>query len=317
LDRTVTLSTKLVRGGVHRIHTTSTEPGGKGVNVAHVLTLAAVEAVALLPSADQDAMVVALNGCGVPFHAIHSTGTVRTNLAITETDGTTTKLNEPGPILDDAVRAALTAAILSHAETASWIVLSGSLPPGLPDHWYADLVSLLQAYPCKVAVDTSGPPLTALADHFLSATPDLIKPNVEEMATFADTSAEDLEAAVKLGNLDPVREIATGLVQRGVGAVLATLGSAGALLVDGTGAWLASPPPISPRSTVGAGDSALAGYLLADSTNASAVERLRMAVAYGSAAAALPGSNLPTPRQIDLDAVKVTDVGPRKSEVQP
>ena len=94
-------------------------------------------------------------------------------------------------------------------------------------------------------------------------------------------------------------------IDRGVGAVLATLGAAGAVLVDQNGAWMATPPPIVPRSTVGAGDSSLAGYVRADVGGAEPPQRLQMAVAYGSAAAALPGSALPTPAEIDLDAVQV------------
>jgi len=100
------------------------------------------------------------------------------------------------------------------------------------------------------------------------------------------------------------------LVDRGVGAVLATLGAAGAVLVDETGSWLATPPPITARSTVGAGDASLAGYLRADVGGAVPPQRLQMAVAYGSAAAALPGSALPTPGQIDLNAVRVTPIAP-------
>jgi 1-phosphofructokinase len=98
------------------------------------------------------------------------------------------------------------------------------------------------------------------------------------------------------------------LIDRGVGTVLATLGAAGAVLVNTHGAWLATPPPITPRSTVGAGDSSLAGYVRADVLGADAPGRLQMAVAYGSGAAALPGSALPTPAQIDLAGVVVTPV---------
>jgi 1-phosphofructokinase len=98
------------------------------------------------------------------------------------------------------------------------------------------------------------------------------------------------------------------LIDRGVGAVLATLGAAGAVLVNSEGAWLATPPPITPRSTVGAGDSSLAGYVRADVLGADAPGRLRMAVAYGSGATALPGSALPSPAQINLDDVTITSV---------
>ena len=99
-------------------------------------------------------------------------------------------------------------------------------------------------------------------------------------------------------------------MNRGVGAVLATLGSAGAVLVNAQGAWLATPPPITVRSTVGAGDSALAGYVRADVAGAEAPRRLQMAVAYGSAAAALPGSALPSPTDLDLAGVHVVSVIP-------
>ena len=100
------------------------------------------------------------------------------------------------------------------------------------------------------------------------------------------------------------------LIDRGVGAVLATLGPAGAVLVDETGSWLATPPPIVPRSTVGAGDASLAGYIRAEVGGADPPQRLQMAVAYGSAAAALPGSALPAPPDIDLGAVRVLPVTP-------
>ncbi len=72
------------------------EPGGKGVNVARALGLAGLDALAVLPAADADPMLSALRACGVPYAAVPIRGAVRTNVAITENDGTTTKLNEPG-----------------------------------------------------------------------------------------------------------------------------------------------------------------------------------------------------------------------------
>ena len=200
--------------------------------------------------------------------------------------------------------------MVERAETASWVVMSGSLPPGTPDDWYAEVVARLQSRDCKVAVDTSEAPLTALAEAFGRAAPDLIKPNSEELAGLAGRSATELESAVREGDPSPVVAAARELVQRGVGAVLATLGAAGAVLVDSTGAWLAKPPPIVPRSTVGAGDSSLAGYVRADIAGADAPGRLRMAVAYGSAAASLPGSALPSPAHLDIEQVRITSIAP-------
>jgi len=310
IDRTVTLSGPLARGAVQRVSSVTTEPGGKGVNVARALTLAGLDAVAVLPAPATDPLVTALHEAGVPFRCVPVTEPARTNLAITEPDGTTTKLNERGATVDAATLDAFTRSVVGSAADAQWVILSGSLPPGIPDGWYAEIIALLASHDCLVAVDTSEGPLSALAASFEKSAPDLIKPNAEELAGLVGESGEALETAAANGDPEPVVSAARQLVDRGVGAVLATLGAAGAVLVDRTGSWMATPPPIVPRSTVGAGDSSLAGYIRAHVGGAEPAERLRMAVAYGSAAAALPGSALPTPDQIDLDAVRVTSTSP-------
>jgi 1-phosphofructokinase len=310
IDRTVTLGTPLTRGAVHRVTSATVEPGGKGVNVARALTLAGLDALAVLPAADADPIVAALQSSGVMFRCVPVTGVVRTNLAITESDGTTTKLNEPGAALDDSARNALTRAVVEAAAHASWVVLSGSLPPGVPDDWYAEVVAILAPAACRIAVDTSERPLDALAASFGRAAPDVIKPNAEELAGLVGASPEELERAAAAGDPEPVVVAARQLIDRGANAILVTLGAAGAVLVDQTGSWMATPPPIAPRSTVGAGDSALAGYLRAEVGGAEPPQRLQMAVAYGSAAAALPGSALPSPAQIDLEAVRMYAITP-------
>lgn len=315
LDRTVTLATALTRGAVQRVDSVTVEPGGKGINVARALTLAGVDAVAVFPAADNDPLLAALRTRGVPFTGVPITEPVRTNLAITESDGTTTKLNERGAHIDAGALDALTRCVVTQAADASWVVLSGSLPPGIPADWYAQVVALLAPLDCRVAVDTSEAPLTALAAAFGVAAPDLIKPNAEELASVVGQSAAVLETAAAQGDLSPVVAAAGQLVARGVGAVLATLGAAGAVLVNDTGAWLATPPPIVPRSTVGAGDASLAGYLRAAVGGSEPPRRLAMAVAYGSAAAALPGSALPAPAQLDLDAVRVSPLVTANPEV--
>lgn len=315
LDRTVTLTAPLTRGAVQRVDSVTVEAGGKGINVAKALTSAGVDALALLPAATDDPLLTALRCADVPFAAVPIAEPVRTNIAITENDGTTTKLNERGATLDAAALDAITRCVVDEAQHAAWVVLSGSLPPGVPPQWYADLVAKLAPLPCRVAVDTSDAPLAALASKLSTASPELMKPNVEELASISGVAEADLETTVAEGDLSLVVAAAVKLVERGVGAVLATLGAAGAVLVDGTGAWFAAPPPIIARSTVGAGDASLAGYLRAEVGGAEPSQRLRMAVAYGSAAAALPGSALPVPAQLDVDAVRVTGLITTNREV--
>jgi 1-phosphofructokinase len=306
LDRTLSLPGPLERGAVVRLGTSSTEPGGKGVNVARALVAAGCDVVSVLPAADDDPIVRALHELGLRLATVPVTAPVRTNYTLTEPDGTTTKLNEPGALLDEPTRAGLTRALHEHAAGAGWVVLSGSLPPGTPVDWYADLVAALRDTGARIAVDTSEAPLLALLAAGPASAPDLLKPNTEELAQLSGVAEDDL-----LGDRDAALAAARALHGRGVAEVLLTLGGDGALLstADG-GSWSALPPAITVRSTVGAGDSSLAGYVLADLAGAPPAERLRTAVAYGSAAASLPGSAVPTPAQVDGSAVRVTPGAP-------
>ncbi|MFD6395169.1 1-phosphofructokinase family hexose kinase [Nocardia sp. NPDC060249] len=305
VDRTIALTEPLRRGQVHRAASVTSHPGGKGVNVARVVSGSGAAVTAVLPGADDDPVVHGLRTAGIDFRTVPVTGGPRVNLTIAETDGTTTKINEPGRPLAARELAELTALVVKVAAGAEWIVLSGSLPPGVPVDWYAQLVAALSiprvspngTRRTRVAVDTSDAPLLALFTESALAAPDLIKPNSEELAQLTGLDAVDLDNPIAAA------EAAMALLDRGVGAVLATLGAAGAVLVTAEAAWFAAAPPIVARSTVGAGDSALAGYLLADLAGEPPADRLRTAVAYGSAATALPGTELPGPADVVLEAV--------------
>jgi 1-phosphofructokinase len=306
LDRTLELPGPLTEGGVVRLLGAATEPGGKGVNVARAIAAAGGEAVPVLPAAAHDPITIALAGLGLPLVTVPVEALVRTNYTLTSPDGSTTKLNEPGVPLTEATRTALSEALRLHADGARWIVLSGSLPPATPVDWYAQLVTELRGTGARIAVDTSEAPLQALLAAGPAGAPDLLKPNSEELASLAGVPEQELLADIDVA-LAAVRDLHT----RGVAEVLLTLGADGAVLstADG-GLWSAQPPPVTVRSTVGAGDSSLAGYLLADLAGAPPAERLRNAVAYGAASASLPGSAVPTPAQVDGPAVRVTAGAP-------
>ena len=329
LDRTVSLPGPLVRGGVNRLGGVVVEPGGKGVNVARVLVSAGQPAAAVLPAAAHDPLLLALEAAAaapstgsavLSTHAVTVAAPARINTAVTEPDGTTTKLNEPGAALSpeeiDAVETALLEAVTAAAAgegagARHWAVLSGSLPPGVPADWYARLVRLLRgsAPGLRIAVDTSDEPLAALAAGLPESAPDLVKPNGEELGQLVGLPADRamaLEEGAAHGDLTPVADAARILIDLGLGAVMATLGPAGAVLVTGGGAWHATAPKVPVASTVGAGDSSVAGYVLADVRGGDEPERLRTAMAYGSAAASLPGTTLPTPGDLPEQEVVVT-----------
>lgn len=301
LDRTVELDRGLARGGVQRAAAAHQEPGGKGVNVCRALTASGIASLAVLPGDTGDPVLTGLRAAGVPFRNLPIGTTLRSNITLTEPDGTTTKVNEPGPSLTEEQLTQLLDMVIDECDGADWLVLAGSLPPGIPEGFYATVIDAVRnryhrAAPL-IAVDSSGGPL--LGTLSTGARPDLLKPNAEELAELAGLAGSvDLEA-------DPERaaRAAASLVADGVGAVLATLGAQGALLVTPDGSWHATHPPVAARSTVGAGDSALAGYLLAHAAGKLPENCLRQAVAHGSAAASLPGSTVPALHQTTPGAV--------------
>ena len=313
LDRTVALPGPLLRGEVQRAISVRQESGGKGVNVSRALVASGLKTIAVLPGAEADPVLTGLRETDVPFAALPIGEPLRSNVALTEPGGVTTKINEPGPVLSADQQEALISLLLDHARGASWVVVAGSLPPGVPADFYATVTRRLrslfdgEAAP-RVAVDSSGEPLAAAVSGDTSGKPDLLKPNAEELVELAaaagfatNKSAEELEA-----DPEAAAAAASAVVRSGVGAVLATLGSKGAVLVTADGAWLATHPPVTAVSTVGAGDSSLAGYLLASSQGAAPVDCLRQAVAHGAAAASLPGSTVPAVNQTTPDAVTIT-----------
>ncbi|BCW69302.1 hexose kinase [Arthrobacter sp. NicSoilB8] len=313
LDRTVALPGPLLRGEVQRAVSVRQESGGKGVNVSRALVASGLKTIAVLPGAEADPVLAGLRDTDVPFAALPIGEPLRSNVALTEPGGVTTKINEPGPVLSEEQQEALIGLLLDNARGAAWVVLAGSLPPGVPADFYATVTRRLrslfdgEAAP-RVAVDSSGEPLAAAVSGHTSGKPDLLKPNAEELVELAaaagfatNKSAEELEA-----DPEAAAAAASAVVRSGVGAVLATLGSKGAVLVTADGAWLATHPPVTAVSTVGAGDSSLAGYLLASSQGAAPVDCLRQAVAHGAAAASLPGSTVPAVNQTTPDAVTIT-----------
>lgn len=310
IDCTMVLSSELARGSVHRLKEVTRVAGGKGINVSVAAHRAGRPTLAVFPAPHNDQFIRLLLDTTIPYHFVSATDAVRTNVTITEPGGVTTKLNGPGPVLTNDVQAECEQNLLEHTAGATWAVLAGSLPPGAPIDWYARLAGLLHAaHPdIKVAIDTSDAPLQALLDNLEVARPTLVKPNGEELGQAVGVDGAELERLAEEGDVSGVVKAAQQLVDRGVENVLVTLGAAGAVLVRADGAWAATPPPIQAVSTVGAGDSSLAGFVMALSTDHTPQDALAHAVAYGSAAASLPGTTIPSPDSLQLDLVTVTSL---------
>lgn len=300
LDRTVEV-VELTRGAVLRAEASRVDPGGKGVNVSRVLARFGHPTLAVMPGGSGE-LAAQLRTAGVWPVSTPARGVTRVNTALVEADGTTTKVNEPGLQLADDEVAALVDTVAAHAAAAAWVVTAGSVPPGTPHDLHARIVTAARRVGApgtapRVAVDTSGPALAAA----VAAGPDLVKPNLAELAELVGHP---------LPRLADVLAAARDLRSGGIDTVLVSLGAAGAVVVAPEGCWHSASVPVDTvRSTVGAGDSTLAGYLLARTAPwptrpASPGDALVHAVACGAAAVRLPGTALPGPADIDPTSVK-------------
>ena len=304
LDRTIELGAPLAHGAVQRAIAAVQDPGGKGVNISRALQVSGVPTLAIVPGEATDPVLTALSAAEVEFANLPTGEPIRSNITVVDPDGTTTKLNAPGTHFDAQLRERLGALVIERSKGAEWVVLAGSLPPGLEPTYYSELVAALRAsgYAGNIAIDTSEAPLiaTVAGKH----KPTLIKPNSEELAQLTGSDNwEELEASPEL-----TARTAQKLLGGGIEYVLATLGGAGAVLVTEQGIWHAVHEAVQVRSTVGAGDSSLSGFLLTHTRGADASGCLVQAVAHGSAAAALPGTRMPSLDQTTPEKVTIRPI---------
>jgi 1-phosphofructokinase/6-phosphofructokinase 2 len=294
IDRAITIPT-LGRGEVIRATSSRVDPGGKGVNVSRAIVAQGGDSIAVLPSGGPEGhlMEELLTSAGVPFRTTAVDGSLRMNISVLEPDGTTTKLNEPGPTLTaDDVEALLATAIEATVD-GGWFVGCGSLPPGAPADLYAQLVARGRERGVKVAIDSSGAPMPLA----VAARPHLIKPNHEELEELVGRS---------LPTLGDVCDAARALVADGVETVAVSLGGDGALLVTATDTIHARGTVAKPLSTVAAGDCMLAGLLHSLASGFDPAAALTAAVTWGAAAVRLPGSEVPTPTDLADIPVEIT-----------
>ncbi len=294
LDRTLEVD-RLERGAVIRTSAPTLEAGGKGVNVTRALAANGVPSLAILPVGGSEGGELRrqLEDAGVTSRCVPVAGRTRSNITVAETDGTVTKLNEPGSALTPVELSALTDVVADATSAGDWVVISGSVPPEFTSDQLIALASGVADLGAHLAIDTSGDALVAS----LAARPRLIKPNRAELSEIA---------GVELASIAEVIDAATRVRERGVDLVLVSLGADGAVLVGPAGVVVGESRVDRPRSTVGAGDCFLAGFLSRFSLDESDVDAAMLeALAWGAAAASLPGTSVPGPSDIDHSNVQL------------
>lgn len=298
IDEAVALEA-FVLGGKNRCLLDSLDPGGKGVNASRVIRRLGRETLALGFAGGLTGELLRdnLDDEGVPNAFIGVSESTRVNIMIYErSSARRSRLYLPGPHVNEAALRELERLLLEAAR-GSVVVLGGSVPPGVPATIYRDFVRALNARQINCIVDTSGEALNTV----LRAHPVLVKPNLEE-------ASELLQREL----LDDEDVLAAACEIRALGAqqVVISQGARGSVGVNQSAAWKASPPAIAACSTVGSGDSMVAGLAIAMDEGRSLAEGMRLGSAAGAATAMISGTHLCLAKDVYalLDRIEVREL---------
>ena len=306
LDQTIEVA-GIKLGEVNRALRMQVDVGGKAVNVASCLSDFGVStAVTGQIGRDNAALFEELfQRKKIANHCHYLDGLTRINSKLVDTvSGDTTDLNMPGPELTpDSARDLLEQVwrrLDQLAGQVQWVVLSGSLPPGMPADAYAAITRKAQAAGGSVVLDTSGAPLRAA----LAAGPKIVKPNRHELAELVGRPLDTLEALIATG-----RELL--VASPGPDWVVVSMGGDGALFLDREQALRALPARVNVSSTVGAGDAMVAGLVAARLEGLNLADTARLATAFAAAKLTRLGPHLPRPAEVRALAqqISVSPVG--------
>ncbi len=280
IDRTVSVA-EFRYGSMNRVLSARDDVGGKAINLSVVLkTLGAnARCIGLLPAGQGEQVEDYLRVRGVETEFVPVPGRVRVNLKLLdEGKQTVTELNERGEPMDEVLQARVLQQVERCSKSSDYLVLTGSLPPGCPAAYYEALIRRAREI-CRVALDAEGEPFRL----GLSAKPHFIKPNRHEL---------ELMLGRTLGSIDEVAREARALNEQGIETVCVSLGDEGALICRDGEALLQPALKLPVRSTVGAGDSMVAGTLWGLSRGLALEEAFRMGAAAASASVVSEGTQL-------------------------
>jgi len=277
IDRTITVDRLAFEDRAY-IRSSKDSAGGRGINAAHVIHSFGGDTLAIVPVGGGSGARFQefLQIFGFPVEVVRIRKEVRTNFTITDAHGLTVKLNEAGPSLEKAELAQLEKVIRSKLEAAKWLMICGSLPPGVPPDFYARLIAAARKRNVKTLLDTDGEALR----EGVAARPTVVTPNQPE--------AERLLNAALLTR-HHFLQAAERIQKMGAESVILSLGSRGAVGAFSGRMIEVIPPRIDVVSPIGAGDAMAAAFLWAMQKKDDYNNALRWGVAAGTASARLPG----------------------------
>ncbi len=279
IDKTIYLKALNV-GGTNRPEKILTDGAGKAINVAVVLKELNKEVSVLGFLYDSDKQIIKdrLKDKNIPCDFCEVEGTSRTNTKIFA-DGVITEINESGMLVSQVFIDRICGSIVQKINKGDIAVLTGSLPPGCAKDTYGKLIEKLNAKGVKCILDADD----SVLKFGIEKKPYFIKPNIDELKTITQ---------VKSNSIADVISAVKTIIDDGVSVVGISMGGDGALIIDKNKAYFAKPLKLNIKSTVGAGDSMVAGIVANIDTDIK--EALRAGVAAASASVTLEGTQLCT-----------------------
>lgn len=274
---------------------TSRDAGGKGVNISRALKNAGVENTALVVVGQDNSadFTAALSADCLDTVIFKTEGRIRENITLHSADAPETRISFSGFALNESILQKIADTITVDGDTV--ITFTGRVPNGISIDAVKSFLLSLKKGGAKIVIDSRS---FTLSDIF-EVSPYLIKPNEEEIAEFLGE---------KIGTIEKAAAAALKIHKEGVENVMISLGGLGAVLACREGVFSASAPKITPISTIGAGDSSIAGFISA--ANEPCDTRLKRAIAFGSAACLTAGSRPPLLADIEklLDSIEVNKI---------
>lgn len=267
---------------VLRAVNSQTDFGGKGFNVSRILKGLGAESIAVgfLGGKAGELLQDGLSSLEIGTDFVWVEGETRTNISIvTSSGGRYIKVNEKGPTIQPNRQRELLDKVQKLAQPGDWWVLAGSLPPGVSDSFYAEIIEILNQHAAKALLDTSGEPLRLGCQ----ARPFLVKPNLEEAQALTGLS---------MRTSSEIAQAAKAIQMMGVVNVVVSMGKSGAFLQTSEAAWLIRSPKIIEKNPIGAGDSMVGGLVWALTHGMSTKDSLGWGVASGAATASLSGTEV-------------------------
>jgi 6-phosphofructokinase 2 len=281
LDKTVTVE-ELVVDEANRWTSLRRDPGGKGINVSRVIHELGGETIAygFIGGFDGEALKHLLRQQGVPFDLTPIKGEIRSNFIITDLKTRRqTRIDAPGPNISRDELRKLIDKITRIKTKPDFLVLAGSVPPGVPADIYRQLIEKAKESGIKTVLDSDNKWLK----EGIKAKPNVIKPNVHEAEELLEVQLRDEVAII---------EAVKALVSKGIEVATISRGKDGLIVATKEKVLKVTSPQVEVRSTVGAGDSAVAGLVLKLSQRYGIEEASQWAAAAGTAATLTPGTEL-------------------------